>query len=299
VIINRVALQRQSTVLLALVMIIMVGVFSYLSLPRESFPEINIPYVFVPTSYEGVSATDIETLITMPIERKLKGLDNVKNIRSTSNEGISTVAIQFSTSADIEKALQEVKDKVDLAKNDLPQDLPRSPNVMEMNFSDIPVVRVILSGPFSLQRLKSIADDMKTKLEAIPGVLEARLTGGLDREIYVEFDMDRTTAYNVPFSSLIAAVQRSNVNMPGGSMDIGDFNYTLRIPEEFKHPAEIFSIVAFAREGKPIYLRDLATVNDGYRNPLTRSRLDGQNSVNLDIQKRTGENIVQISDAVR
>ncbi|MEE9517192.1 MAG: efflux RND transporter permease subunit [Candidatus Adiutricales bacterium] len=298
-IINRVALQRQSTVLLALAVIIMVGVFSYLSLPRESFPEINIPYVFVTTSYEGVSATDIETLITMPIERKLKGLDNVKNIRSTSNEGISTVAIQFSTSADIEKALQEVKDKVDLAKNDLPQDLPRSPSVMEVNFSDIPVVRIILSGPFSLQRLKSIADDMKTKLEAIPGVLEARLTGGLDREIYVEFDMDRTAAYNVPFSSLIAAVQRSNVNMPGGSMDIGDFNYTLRIPEEFKHPAEIFSIVAFAREGKPIYLRDLATVKDGYRNPLTRSRLDGQNSVNLDIQKRTGENIVQISDAVR
>ncbi len=298
-IINRVALQRQSTVLLALVMIIMVGVFSYLSLPRESFPEINIPYVFVTTSYEGVSATDMETLITMPIERKLKGLDNVKNIRSTSNEGLSTVAIQFSTSADIEKALQEVKDKVDLAKNDLPQDLPRSPSVMEVNFSDIPVVRVILSGPFSLQRLKSIADDMKTKLEAIPGVLEARLTGGLDREIYVEFDMDRTAAYNVPFSSLIAAVQRSNVNMPGGSMDIGDFNYILRIPEEFKHPAEIFSIVAFAREGKPIYLRDVATVKDGYRNPLTRSRLDGQNSVNLDIQKRTGENIVQISDAVR
>ncbi|MBW2623916.1 MAG: efflux RND transporter permease subunit, partial [Deltaproteobacteria bacterium] len=138
-IINRVALQRQSTVLLLLAVIIIIGVFSYLSLPRESFPEINIPYVFVTTSYEGVSATDMETLITMPIERKLKGLNNVEDIRSTSNEGLSTVAIQFSTNTDIEKALQEVKDKVDLAKNDLPQDLPRSPSVIEMNFSDIPV----------------------------------------------------------------------------------------------------------------------------------------------------------------
>jgi multidrug efflux pump subunit AcrB len=168
-----------------------------------------------------------------------------------------------------------------------------------VNFSDLPVIRVVLSGPFSLRRLQAFAEEFEDRFESISGVLDASLSGGLEREIHVEFDLDRVRAYNVPFSSLINAVRQSNVNMPGGSMDIGQGKYLVRVPEDFKHPSEIFSIVAFVRDGKPIYLRDVATIQDSYKDPLTRSRINGQKSVTLGIQKRSGENIVKVTDEVK
>ncbi len=298
-IVNRAALTRQATVLALLAVILIAGLYAYVALPRESFPDITIPYIFVTTTYEGVAPEDMEKLITMPIERKLKGLADVEEIRSTSAEGISTVAIEFLPKVDIDDALQKVRDKVDLAKSDLPAELPDDPVIQEFNLSDYPVIRVVLSGPFSLRRLKTFADEFEDRIEAVPGVLEARLTGGLEREIHVEFDLDRVAAYNVPFSTLIAAVERGNVNMPSGSMDIGPIKYLVRVPEDYKTPAEIFSLVAFVRDGKPVYLRDLAVISDSYKDPLTRSRINGEQSVTLAVLKRSGENIVTVTDEVK
>ncbi|SDB40434.1 heavy metal efflux pump, CzcA family [Desulfonatronum thiosulfatophilum] len=298
-IVNSWALRRQATVLTLLVILVIIGVHSYRTLPREAFPDITIPYVFVTTTYEGVAPEDMETLITMPIERKLKGLAGVEEIRASSAEGLSTVAVKFIPSVDIDDALQKVRVKVDQAKADLPSDLEDDPVVEEVNFSDIPVIRVVLSGPYSLARLKTWGEDLKDRIETIPGVLNVLESGGLDREIRVEFDLDRIRAYNVPFSSMIQAVTQSNVNMPGGSMDIGETRYLVRVPEDFKHPAEIFSIVAFVRDGKPVYLRDVARIEDTHKDPLTRSRINGRASVTLSVQKRSGENIVRICDEVR
>ncbi|RJR42257.1 MAG: efflux RND transporter permease subunit, partial [Desulfobacteraceae bacterium] len=275
-IINQTALKRQAAVLAMMVLLVLAGVYSYQTLPREAFPDITIPYVFVTTTYEGVAPEDMEKLITIPIERKLKGISDLEEIRSTSAEGISTVAVKFLAGVNIDDALQKVRDKVDQAKADLPTDLPDDPVIKEVNFSDIPVIRVVISGPFSLRRLQSFAEDLQDRIESVPGVLEARITGGIERAIQVEFDLDRVAAYNVPFSSIIQSVTRSNVNMPGGSMDIGEGKYLVRVPEDFKHPSEIFSIVAFVKDGKPVYLRDLATINDSYKDPLTRSRLNGR-----------------------
>ena len=296
---NQAALKRQVTVLALLVLIVIAGLYAYAVLPRESFPDITIPYVFVNTTYEGVAPQDMEELVTIPIERKLKGISDVEEIRSTSAEGISTVAVKFLPDVDIDDALQKVRDKVDQAKPDLPADLPDEPIIQEVNFSDLPVIRVVLSGPFSLRRLQTFAEEFEDRLESISGVLDAELSGGLEREIHVEFDLDRVRAYNVPFSSLVNAVRQSNVNMPGGSMDIGQGKYLVRVPEDFKHPSEIFSIVAFVRDGKPIYLRDVATIDDSYKDPLTRSRIDRKPSVTLGIKKRTGENIVLVTDEVK
>jgi len=298
-ILNQVALKRQVTVLTLMVFILIAGIYCYVTLPRENFPDITIPYVFVTTTYEGVAPEDMEELISIPIERKLKGISDVEEIRSTSAEGISTVAVKFLPSVDIDDALQKVRDKVDQAKKDLPGDLPDDPVIQEVNFSDLPVIRVVLSGPFSLRRLQQFAEDMEDRLESIPGVLDVRLSGGLEREIHVEFDLDRVGAYRVPFSSLINAVTKSNVNMPGGSMDIGQAKYLVRVPEDFQDPAEIFSIVAFVRDGKPVYLRDVAFIQDSYKDPITRSRINGAKSVTLAIQKRSGENIVEVTDQVK
>jgi multidrug efflux pump subunit AcrB len=298
-IINQAALKRQVTVLALLVIIVIAGIYCYTTLPRESFPDITIPYVFVTTTYEGVAPEDMEQLITIPIERKLKGIDNVEEIRSTSAEGISTVAIKFLPKVDLDDAVQKVRDKVDQAKSDLPADLPDDPTIAEVNFSDMPVIRVVLSGPFSLRRLQNLAEDLQEQIESISGVLEARISGGLEREIHVEFDLDRVAAYNVPFSSIINSVTRSNVNMPGGSMDIGEAKYLVRVPEDFKHPSEIFSIVAFVRDGMPVYLRDIADIRDSFKDPLTRSRISREKSVTIAVSKRSGENIVRVTDEVK
>jgi CzcA family heavy metal efflux pump len=298
-ILNQLALKRQVTVLALLVIIVIAGLYSYATLPRESFPDITIPYVFVTTTYEGVAPEDMEELVTIPIERKLKGIDDVEEIRSTSAEGISTVSIKFLPKVDLDDALQKVRDKVDQAEGDLPAELQDDPVIKEVNFSDMPVIRVILSGPFSLRRLQNLAEDMQDRLESIPGVLEARLTGGLEREIHVEFDLDRVRAYNVPFSNIVASLTNSNVNMPGGSMDIGEGKYLVRVPEDFQHPSEIFSIVAFVRDGKPVYLRDIATIKDAHKDPLTRSRINREKSVSIGVLKRSGENIVRVTDEVK
>jgi multidrug efflux pump len=218
----------------------------------------------------------MEMLVTMPLERKLKGISDVEEIRSTSAEGLSYVAIKFLPKVDIDDAVQKVRDKVDQAKKDLPTELPDDPIITEANFSDIPIIQVVLSGPFSLKRLKTFAEDLEDHIESIPGVLEAKIIGGLEREIHVEFDLERIAAYKVPFSELVSAVKQANVNMPGGSMDIGQAKYLVRVPEDYKHPQEIFSIVAFVRDGKPVYLRDIATIRDHYKDPTTRSRINGQ-----------------------
>ncbi|ACU89873.1 efflux RND transporter permease subunit [Desulfomicrobium baculatum] len=297
-IVNEAAQRRQPLVLVSLLLIIVAGLYSYANLPREAAPDIQIPYIFVTTDYEGVAPEDMEKLITVPLERKLKGLEGVEELTSQSDDGTSTIAIKFLPSEDIDDALQKVRDKVDQASGDLPSDLEDDPLVSEMNFSDMPIIQVVLSGPFSLKRLKVFAEDLEDRFESISGVLDARIIGGLEREIHVEFDLDRVGAYKVPFAAMLQSVERGNVNMPGGSMDIGDMRYQVRVPEDFRSPAEIDSIVAFVRDGKPVYLRDVAAIRDHYKDITTLSRLNGENAVTLQVIKRSGENIIDINDRV-
>lgn len=297
-IINQLALKRHITVLVLAVIIVLAGFSAYFSLPRESSPDINIPYIFVTTTYEGVAPVDMEKLVTIPLERKLKGLDDLEEITSMSGDGLSSIVLEFAPSVDIDDALQKVRDKVDQASGDLPEDLDNDPLVTEMNFSDFPIIRVVLSGPFSLKRLKTFAEQFEDRFEAIPGVLDAEILGGLDREIHVEFDLDRLQGLRVPVTSMLQAVRGGNVNMPGGSVDIGDAKYLVRVPEDFKHPAEINSIVAFVKDGKPIYLRDVARIKDSHKDPATISRINGQDAVTIAIKKRSGENIITIVDEV-
>lgn len=296
---NEVALKRQSTVMVLLAIIIVAGLYAYSILPREAAPDVNIPYVIISTTFEGVAPADMEKLVTIPIERKLKGINGVEEMRSTSAEGISSIALKFLTGVSTDDALQKVRDKVDQAKQDLPADLPDDPLIDEVSSSDWPILQVVLSGPFSLKRLKVFAEEFEDRIESIPGVLDAEIIGGLEREIHVEFDLDRVRAYNVPFSSMVQSVVQGNVNMPGGTMDIGDGKYMVRVPEDFQHPSEIFSIVAFVRDGKPVYLRDVATIRDHYKDPRTRSRINGAQSVTLNITKRSGENILRINDTIK
>ncbi|GAB7080819.1 efflux RND transporter permease subunit [Megalodesulfovibrio paquesii] len=298
-IIPNLALSRPWAVVVSVVGIILFGAASYVSLPRESSPDITIPYVFITTRYEGVAPEDMETLITMPLERKLKALKGVEEMKSTSEEGLSFISIKFLPSENIDDALQKVRDKVDQAKPDLPTDLEDDPEVEEANFSDQPILQIALSGEFSAKRLKRMAEDLQDRIESIPGVLEAPIIGGLTREIHVELDLDRVGFYHLPVSSILNSVSQSNVNMPGGSLDIGEGKYQVRVPEEFSNPAEINSLVAYVRDGKPIYVRDVAEIKDSNKDPATVSRIQGQPSVTVQVKKRAGENIIFITDEVK
>ncbi|QJB57535.1 efflux RND transporter permease subunit [Pseudodesulfovibrio sp. zrk46] len=298
-IINTAALKRQSTVMVLLVFIIISGIVSYIGLPRESDPDITIPYIFVTTNFEGVAPEDMETLVTMPIERKLKGLSDTKEISSISDDGVSIIKVEFTPNVDIDDALQKVRDKVDQAKPDLPNDLPDEPIINEVNLSEQPIINVVLSGPFSLKRLKVFAEDLEDRFESVQGVLDAVIIGGLEREIHVEFDMDRVAFYNIPLSNLLGSVKNANVNTPGGSVEIGQAKYLVRVPEDFKHPDEINNIIVYENDGRPIYLRDIATIRDHYKDPTSKSRINGVRSVTIQVKKRAGENIIEITDSIK
>ena len=297
-IISDMAIKNRTSVLVLALIILGIGIYSYKALPRESEPDITIPFVFVSTDYRGVSATDIETSITIKIEKKLKGLDKVKNISSVSSQGLSQINIEFLPGTDIDEVLTKVKDKVDEAKNDLPSDLENDPSVFEVNISEMPIVVYSLAGTSGPRVLKEIADDLKDDIEAVPGVLEVDVTGGQEREIRIEVDPDKLAYYRIPITSLQQAVVSENQNTSGGAITLGDGRYQLKVPGEFETPEEILSLVVATHSGNPIYLKDVATVVDGIKEESSRSRLNGVDAVNISVKKRVGENIIFISDKV-
>ncbi|MCK5509095.1 MAG: efflux RND transporter permease subunit, partial [Desulfobacterales bacterium] len=297
-IVSDTAIKNRTSVLVLAMIILFVGGYCYSILPRESDPDITIPNVFVSTSYKGVSSSDIETSITIKIEKKLKGLDRVKKIQSVSSEGLSQINIEFLPGTDIDDVIQKVKDKVDEAKQELPGDLEDDPSVFEVNFSEMPIVVFSLSGTCGITRLKEIADDLEEEIESIPGVLEAEVTGGREREIRIEVDPDKLAYYRIPITAFQNAVSSENQDTSGGSITLGDGRYQLHVPGEFESPEEIYYLVVSSFEGKPVYLKDLARVVDGFKDETSRSRLNGRTAVNITVKKRVGENIIAITDKI-
>ncbi len=296
--ISNAAIARRSTVLALMLIILITGIYSYIVLPRESTPDITIPVVLVVTPYEGVTPEDIENLITHPLERKLKGLKDVEKMTSVSAEGSSMITIEFIPDVDIDNALQWVRDKVDQAKGDLPKDLENDPSILEINLSEFPILTVAVSGNVEETLLKYIGEELEKRIEQIGGVLDVVLTGGRERQIRVEFDPDRLFAYRISLSEVIRAIQQENVNIPGGSIDIGQGKYLLRIPGEFTQPDEIDNLVLTERDGKLIYFKDVAQIVDSFEDRTSFARLNGERSVTLEIKKRTGANIIEVADRV-
>lgn len=292
------AVKNSTSVVILTILITIFGVYCYNALPRESDPDITIPNVFISTSYRGVSPSDMETSITVEIEKKLKGLDGLKKLKSVSSEGLSSINVEFVTGTDIDKALQDVKDKVDEALGDLPTDLEDDPYVFEVNFSEMPIVVFSISGTCGLPALKKIADDLEDDIEAVTGVLGVDITGGLEREIRVEVSPEKLAYYGLTIVNFQTAVQSENQNNSGGAIRLGNGRFQLRVPGEFKTPEEIYGLVLGTHNGEPIYLKDVAKVVDGFKEEMSRSRLDGREAVNLAVKKRSGENIISISEKV-
>ena len=292
------SLLHKTSVFVLLFIVVIAGFVSYVGLPVESFPQIKQPYVIVSVPYVGVSPSDMETLVANPIEKKLKEISKIKKLTSSSTEGFTSITSEFETDIDIDEAVRKVREKVDQAKPDLPSDLDE-PIVQEINFENIPIMRVSIVGKQSLVTLKKIAEDLQDKIEQIPGVLDVKISGGLEREVKVNVNPSRLQYYNLGLEDITKAIRKENLTIPGGSMESANLKWTVRVPGEFNSVEEMKNIVVKTINESPIYLRDLAEVEFGFKEPDSYSRLDGQSSVSLSIQKRSGENIIRIADQVK
>ncbi len=295
-----IALKYRSTMFLLMLMIIIFGSLSYSSLPRESEPDVELPFIIVNTIYAGASPEDIETLITIPMEKQLKGLKGVEEVIASSSESISTISIEFQSGMDINTALQLVKDKVDLAERDLPSDLEEDPFVVEASMSDFPIMTIAISGKNIPQAdLKKIADRIEDEIEGVRGVLEVNQSGGPAREILVEFNYIRLQAYKISIDQIGQAIRTENIDIPGGSIDIGKGKYLLTIPGTYENINEMKNIIIAVRENKPVYLKDIATVTDSFEDQDTYARIDGISAIALSVKKRPGDNVIEIAADIK
>ena len=279
-------------------LIAVMGIVSYLTIPKESFPSITVPNIFVVTVYPGVSPEDMESLVTRKLEDELGGISEVKTMTSTSSEGYSNINLEFDTNVDIEDALQKVREKVDLAKPELPEDA-EEPTVQEINLSEFPIMNVNLSGDYDEVILKEIAEDLQEKIEAIPTVLGVDLTGGLEREVQVNVDLPKLKYYNISFGDIIGAISNENVTIPGGDITVGTKKFLLRVPGQYEDTAPIEDVVVKGENQNPIYVRDVAEVKFGFKERSTYSTLNGSPVITLGVKKRSGENILDTATEVK
>jgi multidrug efflux pump len=292
------ALKHRTSILMLILITAILGVVSYVSVPKEASPEVTIPLISVSVVYPGVAPRDMETLVARPLEEELNAIAEMRELTSTSVEGYTNVLAEFDNRTNMDAALQKVREKVDLAKPKLPADA-EEPTISEFNLSEFPIMQVNVSGPYGLERLKDVADELKERLEQIPSVLSINLSGGLEREVRVDVDLPMLKFYGLDFQDVVDAIRNENVTIPGGVVDVGTQEYALRVAGELGSAEPIEDLVVLTRAGRPIYVRDVARVDFAYKERSTFARLDGDPVVTLDVVKRAGENIIATADEVK
>ncbi|HEX2254406.1 MAG TPA: efflux RND transporter permease subunit, partial [Thermoanaerobaculia bacterium] len=292
------SLRHRATVFFLTAFVVIAGFSAYLTLPRESSPDISIPMIIVYTLWPGASPADVESQVTRIVEREVQGVDGLKELTSVSQESASIVTVEFVSGADIDDALQKVRARVDRAQADFPEEA-EEPLLQEINFSDFPILQVNLAGDVGPAVLKSIAEDLQDRIESVPGVLRANVVGGVEREVKVAVDPRRLRLYGLALDDVIDAIGAENVSIPGGDLKLGGLAYAVRVPGEVDDPLEVADFVVEARQGSPVFVRDVADVSFGVQDPQSHARIDGEESVALSVQKRLGANIIEVADAVR
>jgi multidrug efflux pump len=295
------SITNKTSIYLLMLFISLGGIYQFLTLPKENFPEVIVPTMFVQTVYVGNSPKDIENLVTRPLEKQIKSISGVKinKFTSSSQQDFSLITVEFSTDVKTDVALQKVKDAVDKAKGDLPNDLTQEPRVMELNISDQPIMFVNISGNYSTVQLKKYADDLKDKLESIPQINRIDLAGAPEREFQINVDNYRMQTAGITFDDISAAIQRENLDLSGGLLEVGNMQRNLQLKGQLKTANDIANIIVRNNTGAAIYLKDVATIKDTIKNTESFARLNGKNVLTLNIIKRNGENLIATSDAIK
>ncbi len=292
------AIRNRNPVLLLLFLCIAMGTSAYKNLPREAAPDIQVPLLIVTVVYPGASPEDVESLVTKELEEDLQNVENLKEMSSVSSENAATITLEFELGFDVQEARIKTREILNQIKNELPDEV-EEPIITEINLSEEPMLIVVLSGKVGLEKLKQAAESLQDDIEAIPGILDVELTGGLERQVNVQVNTDKLRHHRISLNTLADVVSRENANLPGGSLETGPLRYQIRIPSQYKSPEEINDVVVAAPEGSPIYVRDLAQVTFSYKDENSRSRFNSKESVSLRVVKRSGENLLHIRSQIR
>lgn len=292
------AVDNKTAIYVLVVIIAIMGYFSYNNLPKENFPEIIIPKIFVSTVYPGTSPANMENLVTKQIEKQLKSTSGLKKITSNSYQDYSIITAEFNTNVDIKDAKQRVKDAVDKARQDLPNDLPNQPNIMDVNLADLPIMYINISGDYDLKKLKKYADDLKDRIEGLKEISGVDIIGALDREVQINVDLNKMAAAQLSFHDIEAAVGYENLTISGGTVKMDGVRRTLNVKKEFKNADEIANLAIQNPGGANIYLRDIADVQDTFKEQESYASLFGKNVITLNVKKRGGENLIEASDKI-
>ena len=292
------AIDNRTAIYVLTVIIAIIGYFSYLGLPKENFPEVIIPKIFIQTVYPGTSPANMENLVTKQIEKQLKSTSGLRKITSNSYQDFSIITAEFNTSVDIKDAKQRVKDAVDKARQDLPTDLPSEPNVQDINLSDLPIMYLNISGDYDLKSLKKYAEDVQDQVESLKEISGVDVVGALDQEVQINADLNKMAAAQISFADIERAVGYENLTISGGTIKMDGVRRTLNVKKEFASANEISNLIIKTPLGASIYLRDIAEVKDSFKEQESYARLYGKNVITLNVKKRSGENLIDASDKI-
>jgi multidrug efflux pump len=315
-------LENRTVIVVLTAILILAGAFSYNSIPKESNPSIEIPIFIVNTIYPGISPADMESLITQPIERELQGINGVKEIRSNTLESFSSIVVEFDLDVPLSEASQRVRERVDLARTELPPDA-EEPFIVEIDLDDFPIMTVNLAADYPLSRLTEVAERLEDAIEAGSGIREVETVGEIEREVQVNVDLGELNGYGLGFGQLVNAIQAQNLTIPGGTVDVDKMSYLLRVSGEFEDPSEIENLVIARPMGEEsqsaglVYMRDVADVVFGFKDresfarlraykmdengekvELDESEIQDNQVISLNIKKRPGANILDTVEEV-
>ena len=280
------------------VILTIAGLLSYNSLQKENFPDIVIPTIITGVIYPGMAPTDMENLVTRPLEKEIKTLSGVKKVTSNSMQDFCMITVEFNTGIEVDVAKQKVKDAVDKAKTDLPQNMPNEPDVQEVSFSEFPIMYINLSGNYSSDKLKQYAEAMQDRMEALSEINRIDIVGALEQEVQINVDMYKMQAAQVTFSDIGRAISSENLTQSGGLIDVGEMKRAVRVVGQYTDANEIGNIVVKSLPGANIPLKEIATVVDGFEEKESYARLDGKPVITLNVIKRSGENLIEASDKI-
>lgn len=292
------ALRNRTTVYVITALIIVAGITTYINLPKENFPEVKQPIIYISTPHPGNSPVDIENLITRPIEKELNAIAEVDDIKSTSVQDHSTIVAEFSTTMDVDEALTKVKDAVDRAKAELPTDLKTDPDIFEVDISQFPIMNLNLTGDYTLDELNDYAEFLENEIEKLPEISKVEIQGVDEKEVKIMVNPHQMDAREVNFDDIAKAVSEENSTMSGGNILTNGIRRTIRILGEFNDASELNDIVIKKENGHIVYLKDVAEIEFGYKEKESYARLAKQPVVMVDVIKRSGENLLLATEKI-
>ncbi|WP_426667204.1 efflux RND transporter permease subunit [Mucilaginibacter sp. McL0603] len=300
------AIDNKTAVYVIIFLITVLGLLSYNRLPKENFPDIAQSKVFITTAYGGQSPQNIETLVTKQIEKQLKSLKGLKKVTSNTQQNVSIITAEFNANIDIKDAKRDVKEAVDKAKQDLPQNdnQLKESVISDINVADLPILYINISGDYDLKKLKEYADNLKDDIEAMREISKVDEVGALKPNIQINVDLNKMTAAQVSYDDIINDIGKENVISSAGNIKTDGIQRAIDIKEDFKNADEVAAMVIRNPQGKAVYLRDIAVVKDGFQDQESYARLktndnrDFKNVITLNVSKRSGENLIEASDKI-